>query len=107
MTILERITSSPAWRGATVEAAELNGRPAWKLTLVDLHSSGRFATALAYKEAARVQIRHLDAYKEARYAVAALQGHPPVAGRVTHGKKAAWRAIDRFKELSGFDLMAP
>jgi hypothetical protein len=106
MTALEKITRE--LEGARVEPAELNGRPAWRITLagVDSRDGGTFE-ALVYKEAARVQIRHLDAYKEARYAIAVLQGHPPVAGRVTHGEKAAWRAIDHFKELSGFTLAVP
>jgi hypothetical protein len=79
MTLLEKITREIP--NARVEPAELHGHPAWRITLARADSTdGGTFEALVYKEAARVQIRHLDAYKEARYAIAVLQGHPPRSG---------------------------
>lgn len=109
MTILERITSSPAWKGARVEAAELNGRPAWRI----FHPSSG-AVALVYQEAARVQVRHWNAYDTAIRAVEGLKSRRfPYARPGEWGfnavetAEAAWRAIDHFKELSGFTLAVP
>ncbi len=103
MTLLEKITRELP--GSRVEPAELNGRPAWRITLAgaDLTDGGTFE-AFVYQEAARVQIRHLDAYHEAKHAVKALSDR-------TRGDRALvkrlWKAIDHFRGLSGFTLAVP
>lgn len=106
---------------AKIEPAELNGREAIRVT----HSEG--AVFVIYAEAARVQIRHLDAYREAcdarrvlsidrgcgyRERLAKFQEVDDHwrEGRMrkmydSRGAKLAWRAIDHFASLSGFRLV--
>lgn len=108
MTILEKITRDPAWRGCAVEPATHNGRPAWKITRDN-------AVAYLYQEAAQVQVRHWDAYLAAVDARCALRNDAKGVDdlwrlsrisdmRESAGAKLAWLAIDHFKALSGFAL---
>lgn len=124
MTILEKIKNDRAWRGAAVELGmSPDGNSAYRLT----HPSG--AVAYVYAFAARVQVRHWDAYVAAKAAIpivcaAEKEGKrcqickwysPHVAGKCKrHGKpmpldparvKKARVELDHFKKLSGFDLM--
>ncbi len=106
MTLLEKITRE--LKGARVEPAELNGRAAWGITIAAADSAdGGTFEALVYQEVARVQIRHLDAYHEAKRAVKALA---PLGDRTRGDRrlvKRLWKAIDHFKGLSGFTLAVP
>ena len=98
MTQLERIRNDRAWRGATVEEVEWNGRPAWRLT----HTRG--AVAHVYKAAGSVQVRHQDAYREA---CAAQRG---LAWDQDHGflhsafGKEKRKSIAHFEQLSGMKM---
>lgn len=109
MTILEKITRDPSWRGCAVEPAMHNGRPAWKITRDN-------AVAFVYKEAAQVQVRHWDAYIAAVDARCALQNDAKGVNDTwrlsrmskmqrSAGAKRAWCAIDHFAALSGYVLV--
>jgi hypothetical protein len=109
MTLLEKITREIP--NARVEPAELNGRPAWRITIApaDLNDGGTFE-ALVYKDAASVQIRHLDAYHAARFAAEALKrtitplgAKAPIPDLTTGSNawKEARRYLAHFQELAG------
>jgi hypothetical protein len=104
MTLLEKITRELP--NARVEPAELNGRPAWKITLARADSSdGGTFEALVYQEAARVQIRHLDAFRAAKVAVETLRGRPILPrSRPTSAQRECLKEIAHFKALSGFQM---
>jgi len=103
MTLLEKITRELP--GARVEPAKLNGRPAWRITIAPADSTdGGTFEALVYREAARVQVRHLNAYVEAKYAVKALTSPGDRSPQDRGLVKALWQRIDHFKALSGFQM---
>lgn len=124
MTMLEKIKGNRVWRGAVIERGmSPDGRDAWRLTLGT-------AVAYVYAAAARVQVRHLDAYLAAKAAIPILRAaemegercqicgwYSPSNGNgmcERHGKlmhpdprrvAKARVTLAHFKKLSGFDLM--
>ncbi|TAK97563.1 MAG: hypothetical protein EPO08_21105 [Rhodospirillaceae bacterium] len=110
MTLLEKITKE--LKGSRVEPAELNGRPAWRITIPDptmADNEGSFE-AFVYKDAASVQIRHLACYQAAREAARDLRRTVVVAGVKTTAPELAYnstpwkearRAPAHFQELAG------
>jgi hypothetical protein len=96
MTKLESIIKDRVWKGATVEADELHGRPAWRIT----HPKG--AVALVYQDAGRIQVRHWEAYMEVVWwdQCAARAGAAWV-------KEERAKAAAHFRKLSGFTMGGP
>lgn len=93
MTKLESIVGSRAWKGAKIEDVEWQGQQALKLT----HPSG--ATAVIYRFAGSIQVRHWDAYMEM---IRAKECQAMLRSKVS--ERDMFKQVWKFQRLSGFQI---